>query len=1125
MHAEDLLDEVEPLPFAERRRRLAERGRAADPRDLARLLDELAAGGHYERSTALFVAAAVRDEASLAHIVRAARDPDADLAARAVDLAARYGAAAEVFEALLADAPAAVRSAVYRAVRRRRRRDVAERLIDAVAERWGEAEAAALLPACGEEAARARLDGLAHAVPNWEAFARAHPGVLLDRAERTLPDVPDGLLSAWWSREGAGVGAAVPHAPGRVLTLLERFLPPGPLPDGVALRIGLLLGAEPERTLRLLLSDGHRSALPALLERSCVRKRLAACDDALIAEIARAVRDDRRVLLMLLAAIAPSRREAVVAAVLPDGRPAGSGIDEDLLDLLPRSARVREARRLLRLPRVADRPGLHREATSFLPYEEALPVLEPLTRRPDGDDRAVGYRLLIRCAGRSRDPRVLTRLFEALGRLRNEQNLIRQSALKALAGVPASVLRAEHVPAVVRMVEDALAARDTSFRTRREAMLLAFRLAQQGAMRGDAALLSSAVQIMARITGEQGSLPLEEYEDEVDALLPHGAEHELGRMLAPHLAAMARRNDHELALTLAADLHRRAFAVPELQDALEAALDARDDMVIRQAIELWLAVPGARRERVARLLAEEPSAITVPEVFEVVARERTDLLHLALSGSPAGRFHRPDVPFVPIARPSWMRRWTGRQCADYLALLHRLAGDGGVPAGERARAVRTIARVPGAGAADLRRYLDPGPRSRSGGDRPLLRPALTAAPWLPRPQDVLADLLRFADSDDAHVALSAAARAARFVRPSALAGALRPVLTGGKITARKAALRILLRNRVPGAMELVAAAWDDPDQHRDMRTAIASAVRARPAEPAAWRILGEAAAAGGDLAHQVLGVPPAHVEERFRERYAALVLEAARSDDREVRDRSLDLLPAWAPWVPQAPALLARVVADLDETGSWQAALRGLVRCAMAGAGAAELAGAADALRAAPAEPDAGADRDLPALRRLCKLAAEVRDAAREDLARAEPVLRALDGRLPEPLAAKLIAGTLRWDAPDVGAALDALADRPVGGVLAVRDVARALVPEPRSDRWYVRPEPKEPEPEQVLPHALRLAARGDVTGGLFACALAERHGRRAGWPEQWRDLLRNLRAHPHPDVTYAARDIQTAYE
>jgi hypothetical protein len=45
-----------------------------------------------------------------------------------------------------------------------------------------------------------------------------------------------------------------------------------------------------------------------------------------------------------------------------------------------------------------------------------------------------------------------------------------------------------------------------------------------------------------------------------------------------------------------------------------------------------------------------------------------------------------------------------------------------------------------------------------------------------------------------------------------------------------------------------------------------------------------------------------------------------------------------------------------------------------------------------------------------------------------------------------------------------------------------------------------------------RLAARGDLAGGLFAVALV-RHGAGFGWKTPWREMLIELRRHPDADV------------
>ena len=1129
MRADDLLTEIEPLPYSARCRRLADLRALSGTAELRELLDELGGRDHYERSLSLVAAAAVRDEASKAHIARMMRDPATDLALEAIDWAVRLDAPAETFEGLLEDGPTAVRNALYAAIRRYRRTDLADRFLDRVEERWGAAESGTLLSACSEAVVRDRLDGLAHAVPNWKKFGVAHPEVMLDHAERTLERTPRNQRGYWWTRHGPGVAKAVPHDPGRVVGLLERFLGGVGIPWSLKPRLGELLQAEPERMQRLLLSKEHRAALPSLLWARALRKRVIRLDSLDEVAFARAVRDDSHTLLLLLKAAPPSRRDALFTAAMEGVDTSTSELSEGLLNALPHQARAREARRILGLTRVAQDKQQTWIFTSFLPYDEARPVLIGLTRRPDATERGIGYRLLVECAGRTRSPEVLTRLLEEdLTRLRNEQDPVRQEALQGLSKLPVTVLRAEHVPALKQITADALAARDCSHTTMSLLYELATALCRHGASDGDEKLLKLALDMMRRLASRSGGLSLWGLWQG----LPKGRELAIGRALARHLVRGGDRGDHRLVLELAKALRRRAEAVPEIQRGLERAMDARDDDVIREAIALWLEGPRTRAERVGRVVERDPSTVTLPAVFRAIARERTDLLHLVLGDEvPPGRFRHPDVRWVPLAEAALTRRWTGRQRERYRGLLHRIAGDAGTPSSERGRAVSILARIPGTAPDDLRRYYVPElRRSFSEEDSYLARRALTSAVWLSSPAEVLPDLLDLASSDDAHVAMYAASRASRFVPPSRLSAMLAPVLTGGKVTARKEALRILLHNRVPDAMEVIAGAWDAPDQHPDVRAAIASAARLRLDDPRALRILGEAARGPRDVARQVVGVRPERLEERHRARYAELVVTVARSSDREAVLEALPWLQLWAPYAPEIPGVLAGYVTDLEDLAMWKRALRSLMECVRAGYGAEELARAARELTAALDVHDGEEERDMPAARRLTFLVSELRGGPATDWAR-EPVIRALEGCLPEPLASELLAATLPWDAPDAAERLDAIAARPIGGVFATQRVALALAYGRHVEDLDEGPPPwfyhaLEPEPEVALSHAVRLASRDDLASGLFACELARVHGGgRAGWSQEWRDVLRRLRSHPHPDVVYAARRVFTAQE
>ncbi|MGW0484863.1 hypothetical protein [Nonomuraea sp. NPDC003214] len=1211
MRPHALIKDVEQLAHGQRCRRLAEHGRRLAGRpELRALLDGLARLGPYERFLAVRLAAAARD---LPHIARATGDPDPDVGRYAIVSAVKLGAPDEVVARIVRTGPAARRAEVYRAIRRHGRGDLAALLIDEVRQRWGDREAASLLPACPADLAAHLLPGLEHAVPNWRTLARRHPLLVLGHAETALAGLPLPLRPAWWHTRGPGVEAAAAHAPGRVITLLERHWSPRG-----ARCVSLLLKADPDRTLALYLVPGRQAQLAGLLRRAAIRRRLAALPDDRLGEAGRAVRDHEPSLINLLRAVAPGRREAVFEA-------ATTGVDRSralpspfLLNVLPLRPRVAEARRMLGLRAVADDPARTLETTAFLPYADAEPALLAATRRSEGADRAIGYGHLIACAGRDRDPAVFTRLLGALGRLRNEQDPVRQAALAALAAVPPRLFAAEHVPGLDRLVEDALAARDCSYHTRLALARLATRVFEQGAARDDPALLEYGLRAFDRLTGYVGTASL----SHLSRVLRRGQEVTLVRRLAPHLEAGGRRDRHELAFLLANALGRRGHDLPELQQALRRALTAVSELTAIEAIDLWLEPPRTRGERVAGLLAADPSTVAVGSVFAALVWQRTDLLDAVLGRrAPSGRFARSDVRQVRHVPRRAVLRWTARQRDAYVKLLEQVADHGGLPTGERAHAVRSLGEIPGVEAGRLRRHLD--------SDEALLRrAALTALPWTARPQDVLAALLARASGDDAHVAVYAAARAARFTPPAELAAALEPVLAGGKVTARKEAVRLLARHRAPGAIGVLRDLWHAEGQHKDVRVVIVSATLGLLPHPEAWPLLHEAVGApasdpppspedratnggpasprggaagdasvspedrttgdapassegdtpvspknratgggpatlgdgtagdpsaslgagatdgtpvspkdrtagatsafpegavgdgaAGDVAAPVLGVHPLAVPERWRVAYGGLVVTATRARDRRTRLIAVETLPRWAAYAPEAVERLAGLLSGLDETADWRAAARGLVSAACSGHGTAELRGAVRTLAAAPAEPDAGADRDRPAAQRLAAVVSDLCEAHRADREPAAAVVAEVAAELPAHLAAEILAATVDWDDPH--AVLDRLT-LTVPGVLAAVTTAHALA---RSA--------EDVPADRVLPHAQRLAAlqppgTDGVTAevaALLAVGLAAECGPRAGWPEPWRALLRQVRADGPREAAYQASQVITADE
>ncbi len=124
-----------------------------------------------------------------------------------------------------------------------------------------------------------------------------------------------------------------------------------------------------------------------------------------------------------------------------------------------------EARRHLALPALATRQRQLLPYAAFLPWDEARAALDPSIRNPDPELRELALPALIGVA-RYESSRQADALQLVVDR-RNEQDPVRMAMLQALADLPPSRWRAEHLPALGQAIRDALDAADCSHATAR----------------------------------------------------------------------------------------------------------------------------------------------------------------------------------------------------------------------------------------------------------------------------------------------------------------------------------------------------------------------------------------------------------------------------------------------------------------------------------------------------------------------------------------------------------------------------------------------------------------------------------------------------------------------------------
>ncbi|MFF2542571.1 hypothetical protein ACFVUY_08400 [Kitasatospora sp. NPDC058063] len=1080
--ADRLLAAVEPLPHPLRLREAARTAAALAPSDLTALLAELDGRGPYERRLAALAALAGRQAR---HLIDRIDDPDPVVRRYAHRAIGELPFPDGDLEAAMLTAPKAVRDELARAVLRAGRTAVAERLVPIVRERWGAAEAARLLPVCSAEVVAAELPALAHAIAFSTSLGHRHPGAVLDEAERQLVDLPYGLRSAFWQRHALGLAAAAGREPARMLELLERHPVaglPGPLRD----RLAGLAAVSAERTVRLLLAiDRHRHEPPL---RAGVARRLAAARPDGLAALAHR---DHGSHLALLRQLPPARRAAFYDEVAAQPGPYRSWYSVDVLAVLP--AKERHVRARARL--AADSEDV--APLVLLPVAEARPGLLAETRVADAWDRGWAWAQLVRQAALSGEPGALPEALELLTRLRNEQDPVRGTALEEVADVPPRLFDDATAGPLERLTDDALAARDCSARTRTALGRLA------GAVLGEHVggpareLLAWAVRTLERTDGAGLTVPPRREAAVVDALWAA-------------LDRSARSRDAALLFALAGTLGDRARRAPALAELLERVLHSGGDRAVERAAAPLLRDPATGGERVARLLALRPSAVTLAPVRAVLTRIRTDLLGPLL-----------DTPLTATDLAD-ADRWLPAQQHAAAEQLARTVGDPTRALAERAAALRAAARIPVHGEALLRRYA-------GSADTVLAEAALAALPWTERPAGALPELLSHAADDRARVALHAAGRAARFARSSELGPALRRIALdpAAKVTSRKQAVRLAAAHLVlDEAAALLREVYTAPGQHHDVRAAVPATVGDRIADLPLWDVLTDAADGPEGLRKAlVLHLSGERTAAEHRPAFAGLMARLAVDADLLTASPAQGQLVSWGRYAPEAVRALVPLVTDLAEQDRCRGAARALTGTALSDAphplgGCAPGSVLADALTALIETLRAGEPafpgRDQPARRRIDALTGwmwspnATERAVRATRREVAAILLTEPALLPE--ASRQLVEALDLDAPDLGERAAELAvlvaDRPVLAVAA-------------ADALNRQGNGRREAPEHALAAARRLAADDGLAPGLFAVALTNT-GAQLGWPAEWREVLHALRRHPRPDVRDAALAVFT---
>ncbi|HJE59667.1 MAG TPA: HEAT repeat domain-containing protein [Nocardiopsis listeri] len=1090
----------------------------------------------------------VLGEAELgAHMALAARDPDLverylngpDEDLRRFVLARTPGLSLpdRIFEELLDDASHRLRRTFYSVLYRDHRTTVADRVLPVVRERHGDHEAGRLLAACSTSTVDAHLDDLAHRVESWSGFARRHPEALLTRLERER-DTARNRERIWdrpWARMADALSGTNPE-------LLVPFLRGRPAPES----------SPPPyvKAHRLLRAGGDQQHYPARYPAYARGRRD-------VGGLVKAMHDAAPRTLPVLRVMSYEDRTPIIDRFVAEGGGERAAL-LPYLSLLPKERAVAEAGRILEyLERsLAAHPDhTHRdvEALAHLPFEEAEPALSKAAGDADPVRREHALYWLVVAAGRAGADTLARVLTARTARSAADRDQVRRSLPLALGVLPPDLPTTDALPDLYRLLDDDLAAPDTTRDTRWALGHLGIRVLRHPGARGRTDLVEWALTALARLIEQHGGDGVTGYGSGAyaswhrrptlgrwwtlaEVLTPVRAR-ELYDRLAPALSRARARGDHHGTVVLARALGPRLYAIPPLldHDLREVVLADPTSHTAHEAAELHLRGSGPGR-RAERLFRAAPATILLQPVWERLARMRPALVPEALAEAD-----RLSTDGKGTARRSvWIHRgltrtWSVSEHTHAAEYLRALAADTADKRAVRAEALDGLSVLSGA-LDHLLSRIDDDPWAR---ETVLVRLARCGEPE--RALGVLLDHVDEGTSSRAVVAVLDSC--ARRVRPSNLTATLGGVLAApGRVGVRKTAARVLGRARPPGAVELLVDILDQDALHRDVRAAVLGALMAASDHPAVLPALearvdtfGDSAARSALSAHS-----PWDLRPNLRARAARLMASLPETGDPAIDER-LDVCRWIAGWALWDAELADGLVADLhDLSRSDERVLRtfeGLLRepryedrLPALVAELADLCPTTDQeVPLRPPEVDRAPSLPRRTVGLVRMLAGRVR--SRQDMTRPVPDLdtaverlaahtglsgEALILRLADlPALTRNRVVPARVFAARVLAWADLAAHHPGDPSAAPKAALAALVP------GRIGHGVGSLGLAALLHHLADLALRDTTAAGrpvgLLAVALVEQEGRRQGWTGPWARIIADLGGSPHEDVRVAA--------
>jgi hypothetical protein len=496
---------------------------------------------------------------------------------------------------------------------------------------------------------------------------------------------------------------------------------------------------------------------------------------------------------------------------------------------LPRDLREREARRHLEsCEYLAARPRERMQYARYLCFAEARALLAPWLGHPEGEERGAALRSLIAAAATAREPSQaapaeddVTQMLEVILARRFEQDPVRCQMLQALADLPRSCLREQHLPRLREITQHALDAADLSPATSAHLERLIVAL-----FRSDPEWASERLSTLLKVRGHVSTLGLVK-----DVQREHLAR--LEPALASLMQSWATQERSSALAWLAASAGPRLREMPSVHAAMQHVVRHVPLLGAVSVLchQLRRGQPRAFAALADELLEVDRSFVAVPAILAHLASRRQRLLTPLLRREPMqGRFASSLTRWVfDFARGHGC--WSAQQQALHARAMADLLDGEDQPVPSLRSAIAQLSRLAYAPpSALLARAADP--------RQPVREMAVRALAYIDdgSGERVLLECL----SDDRARWAIYAWRRALSEKPRARVAEELSKVPLKQVTVAKEALRLL--GELGGeAGYRVLVGYDRRALHRDVRIALLRALWDHLDRPEAWAIWEEAA--------------------------------------------------------------------------------------------------------------------------------------------------------------------------------------------------------------------------------------------------------------------------------------------